>query len=609
MYNILNYNKDNLSPLGEAIHNVLPELIVRNTKLGNRLKSKIKICSLLNDIELRNQNYLKKLIASSDKTLQNLKSGISLSKAIGLNANKLSQLNASILNDCFMKKNNLIYNTNKILIKKNKEDESNMLIKKSISILRECISPPAKSDDSAKNKGKFKKFLSESELASAKSIINNKISADESMIKNKIKNYLDKVKTINIVSTRNNDLYDYKTQKINKEKNRDFHLYAKYFDLNNSDISMIHYQKVKPAALRDKSCPSIENIKENIFPKINSGKIDIDNYVNIYNSNGIKLIKSMKMYRKIKNRKKLDMQEEKDSNIDDDDIISNNKKDSFTTLKKIIIRNKSLINKSSKKYDKISSLIDINLPKISEYETIINNNNRKNAEMKINEDKSKDKSKDKKEILIKKIKTKKDIKNQFFNSELMNELKFLKEEINQLIDKKMDIGENCIKKRENLFNMIYNFSDDYNKNNSNNNNNKNEDYKIVYGNKKIFSPNPILRMPSSHSVSLIKRKYNNNAVNNNTVNNKYHKINKKIRNHSNYTRDKTSASSYKNSISSVFNTSKSESKFKEMFNFINKKNILTNSVEIPSLISPNKKSYIQLRTNLPTNNITSISDY
>ena len=46
-----------------------------------------------------------------------------------------------------------------------------------------------------------------------------------------------------------------------------------------------------------------------------------------------------------------------------------------------------------------------------------------------------------------------------------------------------------------------------------------------------------------------------------------------------------------------------------MFNFINKKNILTNSVEIPSLISPNKKSYIQLRTNLPTNNITSISDY
>ena len=102
----------------------------------------------------------------------------------------------------------------------------------------------------------------------------------------------------------------------------------------------------------------------------------------------------------------------------------------------------------------------------------------------------------------------------------MNELKFLKEEINQLIDKKMDIGENCIKKRENLFNMIYNFSDDYNKNN--NNNNKNEDYKIVYGNKKIFSPNPILRMPSSHSVSLIKRKYNNNAVNHNTVNNKYH---------------------------------------------------------------------------------------
>ena len=98
---------------GGIIQEILPELMIRNIKLGSRLKSKLKVSSLLNNIELRNQNYLKELVSSSDRNVQDLKSGLELSKAMKLSSNKLSLLNSKILNDCFMEKNNVIYNKKK----------------------------------------------------------------------------------------------------------------------------------------------------------------------------------------------------------------------------------------------------------------------------------------------------------------------------------------------------------------------------------------------------------------------------------------------------------------------------------------------------------------
>ena len=83
-------NKEEFSTLCEACTEFLPELMLRNTKLGNRLKSKLKVSSLLNNIELRNQRYLKEFISSSDRTLQDLKSGLQLSKAMKISSDNLS---------------------------------------------------------------------------------------------------------------------------------------------------------------------------------------------------------------------------------------------------------------------------------------------------------------------------------------------------------------------------------------------------------------------------------------------------------------------------------------------------------------------------------------
>ena len=71
--------------------------------------------------------------------------------------------------------------------------------------------------------------MTESELSKAKTIINNKISVEEKILGDKIKNYLEKVKTIKLSNIKNNDIYDYKIQKMNKDKNRDFYYYAFYF--------------------------------------------------------------------------------------------------------------------------------------------------------------------------------------------------------------------------------------------------------------------------------------------------------------------------------------------------------------------------------------------
>ena len=190
-------NKIEISNVGDKVQEVLPELINRNTKLGNRLKSKLKVSSLLNNIEIRNQNYLKELVSSSDRTVQDIKSGLNLPKAMKLSSEKLDLLNSKILNDCFMKKNNVIFNTKKNL-KKNTEEETNMIIKKSINTLRNYINPTHKNIPKPIIEVNKKKYLSESELSNAKKIIDNKIYDEEKKLKEKIKNYLDKVKIINL---------------------------------------------------------------------------------------------------------------------------------------------------------------------------------------------------------------------------------------------------------------------------------------------------------------------------------------------------------------------------------------------------------------------------
>ena len=582
---ILRYNsfKDETTA-GGVIKEILPELINRNTKLGTRLKSKLRVSSLLNNIELRNQNYLKELVSSSDRTLQDLKTGLELSKAMKLSNNKLSILNSKILNDCFMKKNNIIYNVKKNL-NKSTEEETNMLIKRSLSVIRNCISPTYKILKKPKKVVEKKKFLSEAELNKAKMIINNKISVEEKILKEKIHNYLEKVKALNVTNIKSNDPYDYKIQKMNKDKNRDFYFYAKHLDLDDNNIKMIHYKKLKPQPIRDRSCPNLENIKENIFPNIKTGQINSENYVNLNNSNGVKIINGMKLYNKFQNKKSQKSEVKNEDKTNNSDIIVNNKKDSFNILKKIILRNRSLINKNIEKYKKLSKKLDINLPKISDYENLIENN-------KVEEE---EKNKENENANKNDIKNKTEIPNAYSESELMKEFRAIKEEIKFLKEKKLDIDENYKRHQDELAEIVYIFEKkpiNDKKDNLNINDN--------LMNKKIFTENPSIRMPSSHSVSILKRKFKINSG----ISNKYN------RNFSNHTRDRTSASSIKNSASSIITTNKSENKYKEFLNYIKNenKNLLGNNLEVTSLFSPKERSYINSKNNINSSNITSLSD-
>ena len=583
-------NQDNPTA-GGIIQEILPELMTRNMKLGSRLKSKLKVSSLLNNIELRNQNYIKELVSSSDKSVQNLKSGLELSKAMKLSSNKLSLLNSKILNDCFMKKNNVIFNTKKNL-NRSTEEETNLIIKKSLSVIRDCINPTYKILVEPKTQKSKKKFLSDSELSHAKMVIENKISVEEKILKEKIKNYLNKVQTINLSNIKSKDANDYKIQKLNKDKNRDFYFFAKHLSINDKNIKMLHYKKLEPPPLRDKSCPNLENIKENLFPNIKSGEINSENYVNINNSNGVKIINGMKFYHKLgNNKKRFDKINEIENKNNYSDIIVNNKKDSFNILKKIIIRNKTLINKSSNKYNKLSSLLDINLPKICDYETLINKEKQKEEEDKNNINNE--------TILRNNTKIKTEIPKLLSNSELMKEFKAIKDEIKFLKQKKLDVEENYLRHQEELSNIVYIFEKKQVKNKKDNLINKDN-----LMNNNLLSENPMIRMPSSHSVSILKRKFKINSG----ISNKYKRP---YRNLSNHTRDRTSASSIKNSASSIFTTSKSENKYRELYNYIKKekKNILANSLNIPALYSlPQEKSYNISKNNINSSNITSMSD-
>ena len=335
----------------------------------------------------------------------------------------------------------------------------------------------------------------------------------------------------------------------------------------------------------------MENIKENLFPNIKLGEINSENYVNINNSNGVKIINGMKFYNKLgNNKKKINNINETENKNNYSDIVINNKKDSFNILKKIIIRNRSLINKSSNKYNKLSTLLDINLPRISDYETLINKEKQKEEE----------KNDINKEINFRnKTKIKTEIPKLLSNSELMKEFKAIKDEIKFLKQKKIDVEENYLRHQEELSNIIYIFEKKPFKNKKDNLINKDGLVK-----NKLLSENPMIRMPSSHSVSILKRKFKIDSG----ITNKYKRP---YRNLSNHTRDRTSASSIKNSASSIITTSKSENKYRELYNYIkkDKKNILANSLKIPPLYSlAQDKSNNISKNNINSSNITSMSD-
>ena len=548
------------SPLNQALIECLPELMFRNLKKGQRLKSKIEVSFLLNNIELRNQAYLKELVSSSEKTLQNIKSGLDFKKAMELSQGKLSPINYQILDDYFLRKNNVITNTKRHL-GKNTEEESNGIIKSSLHIIKHFLNPTNKIAEEPEIDLPKKKFLSKSELIEAEKVIGNKLIQDENVLNTRVKKYLDRVQKIKLTAPRNDNVYDPKWLKVNRDKNKDFYFYADNVSLNNSDIKMIHYKKLEPIPIRDKSCPNLKEIKEKLFPDIKEGKVDKDNYVNIKNCNSVKIINEMQIKKKFGEKKFLDINGELS-----DVKINRKKKDSYNTLNRIVIRNKSLSKINNYRYKKLSSLLDIELPKLSDYDLMIHKRKKSlnNSEAIESTDNNKNNE------LMKK----------YHKWELMPEINAIKEEIKTLQSQKIDVEQNYLRHKEEIINKTYMIPNIPVRTNAkkeimeltnseglfNLNINLSSNINKINRSSSMSSyETASIRMPSSYSMNILKRK--------SRINSGIHTFlkNKAKREFSNNSRERTNVSSIMHSIRNSANTSTTSNKKEKKFNEIIKK--------------------------------------
>ena len=595
-----NKNEKAFSPLNQALKECLPELMSRNIKKGQRLKSKIDVSFLLNNIELRNQSYLKKLVASSEKNLQIIKSGLELNKAMELSEEKLTPLNYQILDDFFLRKNNVVIGTKRHLGRKS-EEESNLVIKSSLHIIKHFLNPGNKILEEPEDNSPKKKLMTKEELIEAEKLIYNKLKQEENNLNERVKKYLNRVYNIKLTAPRSDNKYDPKWLKINRDKNKDFYFYANNVSLNNKDIGMIHYKKLEPIPVRDKSCPNLKDINKKLFPGIKEGKTNRDEYLNIKNCNSVKILNDMQIIKRYKEKKILDKNEKDISGIK----INNNKNDSYNTLNKIVVRNKSLLSMSRNRYQKLGSLIDIELPKLSDYDLMINK--RKSLKYLTMNKKIDTNINDKIEKL-----------NRIYHKwKLAPEINALKEEIKNIQTHKFDIEENYLRHKEEIENKTYmilnipqrkisknksfKLTNNENKFNLNiNNTNKNKHNININKNTISSYETPSLRMPSSYSVKILKRKSRINSSLHNIAKNKIYREN------SNISGDRTNVSSIinsvRNSASISMTANKPEGRINELIKKLQKDDNKNKIKPVFSLKNMN------LNFSTPNNNTSAISN-
>jgi len=338
--------------VSEKIKILLPELMARNSKLSNRVRNKLKVSSFLNNTENRNNKYLKSFISSSYKRVKDIKTGLELIKAIKKSSKNIYPICSQISNDRILQNSDFLIEEKKLL-NENTEQETHLKINDLINNMRNALKHNYKNNHNHIKKPM--KSLSQTEINNVKYILNKNIKKEGEMLNYKIKGYLDKLKN-------------------NAETNKkEFNNYAENIKILDN-IKFINYTKPKPLKVEDKECASIIRIKKQIFPYINSvNKNDIKNlkkkgrrnrYINLKN------ISNQDIQLNISN----DMNNFK-SPISDKNIME---KDSLKLINNLANQGRNLSFKISKTANKVDSLLDINLPRPTIYEQIIQKNKEKN---------------------------------------------------------------------------------------------------------------------------------------------------------------------------------------------------------------------------------------
>ena len=348
-----------LDVLNSKISLILPELMSRNIKLGERLKNKLKVSTLFNNIEHRNKKYLKGFIFSSNKRAKDLKTGLDISKAIKQSNKKLTLLCNQMREDLILKNMDILLQEKKLL-SENTEQETHSKINDFIHTIKNAIKPPTKFRITSSKK--FIKSMSEDEILKAKEIIGNKIIKEENDIQDKINKYINKMR-----SSFDNKKYEENKIKIKK----DFNKYTENMYLENN-IKFINYRKAKPQLIKDKESANLVRIKKFLYPsnfdfdeeKEKENKTNRQNNNNILNRN----LSMNDIYFSTKNKDTKDTKKIEDKL----NYIDVNGKDTMEILNKLVDQGELLSERLHKKLEKVNSLIEINLPYPSNYELILN---------------------------------------------------------------------------------------------------------------------------------------------------------------------------------------------------------------------------------------------
>ena len=358
--------KKAMNLLNSKITIVLPDLMSSNTKLGERLRNKLKVSTLFNSIEHRNSKYLKGFIKSSNIRANFLKTGLEMNKAIKQSTKNITSLCNEMKGDLILQNIDLLLNEKKIL-NENTEQETHIKINNLLQTMKKAIKPPIyyKNED---DKNEIK-ILTEEEMDKMKDYIRNKITKEQDSLQTNITNY---VNVVNNTFKNNNFQREENKAKVKKDFNR----FVESLNFG-KNIQLINYKKSKPQPIKDRETANLIRIKKLLYPtNLKKKGLKEENKkkgfgYTIRRNASMNNIYSMRNYGEFGKATEMNTAD-KLKNID----VSG--QDTMQVLTKLAEQKDYLTERMEQKLKRVNSLIEIKLPFLSNYENILNYINRKN---------------------------------------------------------------------------------------------------------------------------------------------------------------------------------------------------------------------------------------
>ena len=352
--------------LNSKITIVLPNLMSSNTKLGERLRSKLKVSTLFNSIEHRNSKYLKGFIKSSNIRANFLKTGLEMNKAIKQSTKNITSLCNEMQGDLILQNIDLLLNEKKIL-NENTEQETHIKINNLLQTMKKAIKPPIyyKNED---DKNEIK-ILTEEEMDKMKDYIRNKITKEQDSLQTNITNY---VNVVNNTFKNNNFQREENKAKVKKDFNR----FVESLNFG-KNIQLINYKKSKPQPIKDRETANLIRIKKLLYPtNLKKKGLKEENKkkgfgYTIRRNASMNNIYSMRNYGEFGKTTEM-------NNADKLKNIDVSGQDTMQVLTKLAEQKDYLTERMEQKLKRVNSLIEIKLPFLSNYENILNYINRKN---------------------------------------------------------------------------------------------------------------------------------------------------------------------------------------------------------------------------------------